>query len=130
MLCETMNDVDDGTRKGVAMFGFCLTLVVSPGVAGCCPSHFSRNEQDTFAGVDSASNSLVKEMHVFPMSEFCERVKVLITWSLLVALLQGITSMFATGVLNCRFLIGVRNCGVPSKIKDCIHNCVSLIDKV
>ena len=129
MLSETMNDVDDGTRKGVAMFRFCLTLclVVPPGVTGFCPSDFSCNEHDTFAGVDMASNSLVKEMHVFPMSEFCERVKVLITWSLLVALLQGIMSVLATGVLNCRFLIGVR--GVPSKVKDCIHNFMSLIDK-
>ena len=72
MLSETMNDVDDGTRKGVAMFRFCVTVVVSPGVTGFCPSDFSRNEHDTFAGVDIASNSLVKEMHVFPMSEFCE----------------------------------------------------------
>ena len=129
MLSETdsMDDVDDGTRKGVAMFRFCLalSLVVSPAVTGFRSSDCSRNEHDTFAGVDMASNSLVKEMHVFPMSGFCERVKVLITWSLLVALLQGIMSVFATGVLNCRFLIGVRDCGVPSKIKDCTHNLVS-----
>jgi len=109
MLSETMNDVDDGTRKGVAMFRFCVTLAVSRCVTAICLSDFSCNEHDTFAGVDMASNSLVKEMHVFPISEFCEHVKVLITWSLLVALLQGIMSVFATGVLNCRFRIGVRD---------------------
>ena len=117
-----MIDVDDGTRKGVTMFLFCLTLVVSPGATCFCPLHCSRNEQDSFAGVDMASNSLVKEMHVFPMSEFCEQVEVLITWLLLVALLQGIMPVFTSGVLNCRFLIGVCNCGVPSQIKDCINN--------
>lgn len=127
LLSETVNGVDDGTRKGVAMFWFCLTLslLVSPGVTGFCPSDCSCNERDTFAGVDMASNSLVKEMQVFPMSAFCEQVKVLITWSLLVALLQGTMSVFATGVLNCRFLIGVRSSGVPSKIKQ-LHSQTSI----
>ena len=124
---------DEGTRRGVAVFLFGWTPVVTILSVVFCPLVGS----DDFTGEDMASNSFVKEMQVFAKSEslvvslrlrvfdVVDSMKVFVASWLTAMLLQGvlILSVFETGVLNWRFLIGVRTCGVPEKYgSDCFLN--------
>ena len=134
---ETVND--DGTRRGVALFLFGWAPAVIPGVTAFCPLQFCCIGIDALSGDDMASNSLVKEMQVFVKSEFSvvcrlslqlrvfdvsEIVKVFVASLVIVLPLQGVSmSLFTTGVLNWRFLIGVLACGVPGNYHNLLFIC-------
>ena len=119
---------DDGIRSGVVELLFAWTTDTSPFADTMFCLLAGR---DDFAGEDIASNSFVREIRVLAKSEssvanlrlrifdVADSVNVLIgSWSKGILLWGVLLSVFAMGVLNWRFLMGVRIWDVPLKRKN------------
>ena len=119
---------DDGIRSGVVELLFAWTTDTSPFADTMfCPLA----GRDDFAGEDIASNSFVREIRVLAKSEssvanlrlrifdVADSVNVFIgSWSKGILLWGVRLSVFAMGVLNWRFLMGVRIWDVPLRRKN------------
>ena len=119
---------DDGIRSGVVELLFAWTTDTSPFADTMfCPLA----GRDDFAGEDIASNSFVREIRVLAKSEssvanlrlrifdVADSVNVFVgSWSKGILLWGVLLSVFAMGVLNWRFLMGVHIWDVPLRRKN------------